>query len=161
MSRLHRKQQKNLVLLSSSTREENFQYPPGSSLLLYKHGQNHIKASIHASIRAALDDTSTRSTIPFTKTIEEVYDGVYDGPILGVGVSGQVRLIKSKETGQMYALKRLDMSILGNGATLNRFDLAKVKKEKHALQLLEEIESMCEVDHPNIIKLEQIYEIDQ
>jgi len=32
-------------------------------------------------------DISSRSNIPFNKTIEEVYSGVHNGPILGYGVS--------------------------------------------------------------------------
>lgn len=88
-----------------------------------------------------------RSSIPFGKTVEDVYDGVHNGKILGDGVSGEVRKITHKETGKMFALKQLDMS--------------KIKSERQAMQLLEEIEIMCQLDHPNIIKLEEVYESDE
>jgi hypothetical protein len=44
--------------------------------------------------------------------IEDVYDGVHDGEILGVGVTGSVRLITRKDTGVQRAVKRLDLSNL-------------------------------------------------
>lgn len=85
-----------------------------------------------------------RSTIPFGKTVEDVYYGVDSGRILGDGVSGEVRKITHKETGEMFALKKLDMS--------------KIRSERQAMQLLEEIEIMCQLEHPNVIKLEEVYE---
>lgn len=116
-------------------------------------GFNFIKSSVHSSNRpyyptpeeeyAALDQ-SNRSLIPFGKTVEQVYDGVHDGKVLGDGVNGEVRKVIHKETGEMFALKRLNM--------LN------VKSEKQAMQLLDEIEIMCQLDHPNILMLEEVYE---
>ena len=118
-------------------------------------GYNFIKNSIHSSVRpyypteeeerAALD-ISCRSSIPFHKTVEQVYYGVHDGPTLGEGVTGEVKKVTHKETGKEFALKRLNM--------------LKVKSEKQAMQLLEEIEIMCQLDHPNIITLEEVYESD-
>lgn len=52
--------------------------------------------------------------------IEDVYYGVHDGDILGVGVTGNVRLITRKDTGTQKALKRLDLSNLRNKDELNR-----------------------------------------
>lgn len=52
--------------------------------------------------------------------IEDVYDGVHDGEVLGVGVTGSVRLITRKDTGTQRALKRLDLSNLRNRDDLNR-----------------------------------------
>jgi calcium-dependent protein kinase len=92
----------------------------------------------------ALTEASTRYSIPFGKTVEEVYSGVFDGPILGNGETGVVRQVTNYETGQKFALKRLDM--------------CKMKCEKQVTQLFEEIEIMCQLDHPNIIKLEEVYE---
>jgi len=91
-------------------------------------------------------DISMRSNIPFRKTIEEVYSGVHDGPVLGFGVSGIVRKITNKETKEEFAVKRLN--------------LTAVDSDKARLQLMEEIEVMCELDHPNAIRLEEIYESD-
>lgn len=91
-------------------------------------------------------DTSTRSEIPFNKTIEEVYSGVHNGRVLGVGVSGEVRLIVNKETGETFACKRLN--------------LMDVDTDEARFQLIEEIDIMCMLDHPNIVRLEEIYESD-
>jgi len=38
-----------------------------------------------------------RSNIPFRKTIEEVYSGIHDGPVLGYGISGIVLKITKKK----------------------------------------------------------------
>lgn len=45
----------------------------------------------------------------FGKPIEEIYDGVHDGPVLGSGVSGIVRLVSHRATGRKYAVKVLDL----------------------------------------------------
>jgi hypothetical protein len=79
-------------------------------------------------------------------SIEDVYDGVHDGDILGVGVTGKVRLITRKDTGIQRALKRLDLSNLRNKEDLN--------------SLIEEVKIMCALDHPNIVCLEEVYEGD-
>ena len=47
--------------------------------------------------------------VPFGKPIEEVYTGVHDGPVLGSGISGIVRLVTHKATGLKYAVKCLDL----------------------------------------------------
>ena len=82
--------------------------------------------------------------VPFGKPIEEVYDGVHDGPVLGSGVSGLVRLVKHKATGVKYAVKCLDLGLVGTKEGLT--------------QLREEIFIMCQLDHPNIVRLEEVYE---
>ncbi len=91
-------------------------------------------------------DASNRSEIPFNKTIEEVYSGVHNGRVLGEGVSGKVRLIVNKETGETRACKRLNLMDCDT-------DFAR-------MQLIEEIDIMCMLDHPNIVTLEEIYESD-
>eukprot|EP00979_Chaetoceros_neogracilis_P002400 scaffold410_cov267-Chaetoceros_neogracile.AAC.48 len=75
--------------------------------------------------------------IPFGKPIEEVYDGVHDGPVLGSGISGLVRLCKHKKTGSNYAVKCLDLGL--------------VETDEGLQQLREEIAIMCQLDHPNIV----------
>ena len=82
--------------------------------------------------------------LPFGKPIEEVYDGIHDGPILGSGLNGSVRLIKHRLTGAKYAVKCLDLS--------------EVESEDNIRQLREEIAIMCQLDHPNIVRLEEVYE---
>ena len=82
--------------------------------------------------------------VPFGKPIEEVYDGVQTGPVLGSGVSGVVRLVTHKATGVKYAVKCLDLGL--------------VDTEDQLMQLREEIFIMCQLDHPNIVRLEEVYE---
>lgn len=82
--------------------------------------------------------------VPFGKPIEEVYDGVHDGPVLGSGISGLVRLCTHTATGAKYAVKCLDLGL--------------VETEEGLQQLREEIAIMCQLDHPNIVRLEEVYE---
>ena len=85
-----------------------------------------------------------RIEVPLGKPIEEVYEGVHDGPVLGSGISGIVRLVKHKATQVSYAVKCLD--------------LALIDSEEGLRQLKEEIYIMCQLDHPNIVRLEEVYE---
>lgn len=78
--------------------------------------------------------------------IEEVYTGVQDGPVLGSGISGVVRRCKHRETKIEYAVKCLDLSLVEIGEGLQ--------------QLREEISIMSQLDHPNIIRLVEVYESD-
>lgn len=82
--------------------------------------------------------------VPFGKPIEEVYDGVHNGPVLGSGISGLVRLVTHKATGIKYAVKVLDLGLVDTSEGLR--------------QLREEIFIMCQLDHPNIVRLEEVYE---
>jgi hypothetical protein len=59
--------------------------------------------------QGGLAEALVRIATPFGKPIEEIYDGVHDGPILGSGVSGLVRLICHRATGTKYAVKILDL----------------------------------------------------
>ncbi|KAL7570218.1 hypothetical protein ACA910_020645 [Epithemia clementina (nom. ined.)] len=76
--------------------------------------------------------------------IEEVYDGIADGLVLGSGVSGLVRLVTHKATQVKYAVKILDLSQIGSNEGLK--------------QLRNEIYIMCQLDHPNIVRIEEVYE---
>jgi hypothetical protein len=69
--------------------------------------------------------------VPFGKPIEEVYDGVHSGPVLGSGISGLVRLVTHKATGLKYAVKVLDLALIDTTEGLT--------------QLKEEIFIMCQV----------------
>jgi hypothetical protein len=82
--------------------------------------------------------------VPFGKPIEEVYEGVHNGPVLGSGISGLVRLVTHKATGLKYAVKVLDLGLVDTSEGLH--------------QLREEIFIMCQLDHPNIVRLEEVYE---
>ncbi len=116
----------------------------GNPKLLKSSGSAIGLDDIHHSIGTGLTSKVVHIEVPFGKPIEEVYDGVHNGPVLGSGVSGLVRLVTHKATGVEYAVKCLDLGLVGT-------------KEGLA-QLREEIFIMCQLDHPNIVRLEEVYE---
>jgi len=81
---------------------------------------------------------------PFGLPIEEVYDGVHTGEVLGEGIAGKVRRITHRGTGIQRAVKRLDLDLVTRDEDLNR--------------LLDEIKIMCCLDHPNVVCLEEVFE---
>jgi serine/threonine protein kinase len=58
--------------------------------------------------------------VPFGRPIEEVYDGVHSGPVLGSGISGLVRLVTHKATGLKYAVKVLDLGLVDTAEGLKQ-----------------------------------------
>lgn len=102
--------------------------------------------SIRATVRADgnLNGNVVRMETPFGKPIEEIYNDVHSGRVLGSGVSGIVRLVTHKMTGVKYAVKCLDLGLITNAEGLQ--------------QLRQEIYIMCQLDHPNIVRLEEVYE---
>ena len=82
--------------------------------------------------------------LPLGRPIEDVYDGVHDGEVLGSGISGIVREVTHKASGHKYAVKCLDLDLIQSAEQLE--------------QLRQEIYIMCQLDHPNIIRLEEVYE---
>jgi len=76
--------------------------------------------------------------------IEQIYEGVKDGPVLGSGVAGIVRLVTHRTTGVKYAVKCLDIGLIDTMEGLR--------------QLRNEIFIMCQLDHPNIVRIEEVYE---
>ncbi len=69
--------------------------------------------------------------MPLGKPIEEVYQGVHDGDVLGSGVSGIVRRVAHRTTHVEYAAKCLDLALIDSDAGLH--------------QLKEEIYIMCQL----------------
>ena len=69
--------------------------------------------------------------MPLGKPIEEVYEGVHDGEVLGSGISGIVREVKHRTTQVTYAVKCLDLALIENDEGLR--------------QLKEEIYIMCQL----------------
>jgi len=92
----------------------------------------------------ALTSNVVNIEVPFGKPIEEVYDGVHTGDILGSGVSGLVRKVTHRATGIQYAVKCLDLGLL--------------ETEESLEQLRQEIFIMCQLDHPGVVRLEEVYE---
>ena len=93
---------------------------------------------------AGLSTKVVHMEVPFGKPIEEFYNGVHDGPVLGSGAIGLVRLAEHKSTGIKYAVKCIDLGMLDGKEGLER--------------LREEVFIMCQLDHPNIVRLEEVYE---
>ena len=91
-----------------------------------------------------LNDVPLWCQTDFGRPIDEVYEGVHDGEVLGTGVAGVVRLVKHRKTGVKYAVKCLDLGLIRN--------------EDGLRALREEIFIMCQLDHPNIVRLEEVYE---
>ena len=81
-----------------------------------------------------------------TKSVESVYDGVHNGPILGTGAAGIVRKCTHRQTGVDFAVKCLNIGLIESDEIIE--------------SLREEIFIMCQADHPDIIRLEEVYESD-
>lgn len=69
---------------------------------------------------------------------------MHDGQILGSGVSGVVRLVTHRKTGVKYAVKCLDIGLIDSAEGLR--------------QVRNEIFILCQLDHPNVVRIEEVYE---
>ena len=110
-------------------------------------GSSHpIPHPISTSNKNSATITSSTTTTPTTTPtlIEDVYSGVHDGKVIGCGVSGTVRLVHHRSTGLPYAAKCLD--------------LVDVETPQMLMQLLSEIQILIQLDHPHIVRLEEVYE---
>ena len=97
-----------------------------------KLSHNDSKVGLNEIICGDLKNPNlVRIEVPLGKPIEEVYEGVHDGPVLGSGISGIVRLVKHRATQVAYAVKCLD--------------LALIDSEEGLRQLKEEIYIMCQL----------------
>jgi calcium-dependent protein kinase len=112
--------------------------------LLQSSGSKINLDELHSSDGAGLSSKVVRIEFPFGMPIEEIYDGVHDGRVLGSGTAGIVRLVTHKKTLIQYAVKCLDLGLVST-----KEDLA---------QLREEVFIMSQLDHPNIVRLEGVYE---
>jgi calcium-dependent protein kinase len=105
------------------------------------------KAAVRASeIRAEHKGQHLAQNIVHEEVKRKVTD-VYDvtGSELGTGISGTVRVCTHKETKIQYALKTLQ--------------LHQIKNDNEAMkQLKDEIAILKQLDHPNIVRLEEVYE---
>jgi len=99
---------------------------------------------LRKSNQSSLSANVVHLEVPFGLPIEQVYNGVHDGFVLGSGISGIVRRCTHQKTGVEYAVKCLDLSL--------------VRGEEGLEQLREEIYVMAQLDHPNIVRLEEVYE---
>jgi len=117
------------------------------------HGTEH---SVASSILGIVEDrkregcTDLTSAVvhfeaPDGKHIEDVYEGVHDDEReLGRSASGIVRRATHRATGIDYAVKILE--------------LKNIRSQEGLRQLREEVHILSEMDHPNIVRLEEVYE---
>mmetsp|Transcript_9029 Transcript_9029/g.17025 ORF Transcript_9029/g.17025 Transcript_9029/m.17025 type:complete len:240 (+) Transcript_9029:132-851(+) len=106
-----------------------------------------IVGSIHRNSTFDLENKCVHVvTATDIATIESIYDGVRDGPILGYGITGVVNKAVHRETGAEYAIKTLSLDRIATAEGLE--------------QLKEELGILMQIDHPNIVKPEEIYESD-
>lgn len=111
----------NLNLSSSHRRRKSRQLDHSDS-----------RVGLHEIISGDLKNPNlVRIEVPLGKPIEEVYEGVHDGPVLGSGISGIVRLVKHRKTQVSYAVKCLDLALIDSDEGLK--------------QLKEEIYIMCQL----------------
>lgn len=133
---------------SSGDESDEFSSSPISTQTRQRNGTlcqvdlTSLKSSLHAG--GDLHGRVIRMETPFGKPIDEIYDGVHTGTILGSGVSGTVRQVTHRATGIQYAVKTMDLGLISSEVAVN--------------QLREEIFIMCQLDHPNIVRLEEVYE---
>lgn len=105
---------------------------------------SELMTSIHKMPSYELGNNCVDIVTANVARISDVYEGVEDGPILGYGISGVVRKVKHRETGAEFACKTLPLD--------------KIETEEGLDQLKEELGILMQLDHPNIVKLEGVYE---
>jgi len=98
------------------------------------------------SSTGGLSSGVVRIETDYGRPIDEIYEGVHDGEVLGTGISGVVRKVKHRTTGVEYAVKCLDLGL--------------IRDERGLKALKDEIFIMCQLDHPSIVRLEEVYESD-
>ena len=128
----------NPNLLRSTSKSNNNNN--GDNLLSSSHRRRKSRQLDHSDSRVGLHEIISgdlknpnlvRIEVPLGKPIEEVYEGVHDGPVLGSGISGIVRLVKHRKTQVSYAVKCLDLALIDSDEGLK--------------QLKEEIYIMCQL----------------
>ncbi|KAE9399987.1 kinase-like protein [Gymnopus androsaceus JB14] len=79
------------------------------------------------------------------------------GRILGQGASGRVRIARHAKTGQMAAIKIIPKNLLGSRA--EGLNLAGIEAERHEQSLRREVVLMKLIEHPNIMKLYDVWDL--
>lgn len=81
------------------------------------------------------------------------------GECVGKGASGRVRVARHSQTGQMAAVKILPIEVyLSSRMSL---DTKEAKSEKHRMSIDKEIVMMKLMDHPNIVRIYDVFESDK
>lgn len=101
------------------------------------------RVGLHEIISGDLKNPNlVRIEVPLGKPIEEVYEGVHDGPVLGSGISGIVRLVKHRKTQVSYAVKCLDLALIDSDEGLKQ-----LKEEIYIMCQL--VSNICNVVYPS------------
>ncbi|KAL0960027.1 hypothetical protein HGRIS_011675 [Hohenbuehelia grisea] len=80
------------------------------------------------------------------------------GECVGKGASGRVKIAKHAVTGQLAAVKILPIAPLHSTRDAERDEKAQAKQEKQRLGIDREITMMKLMDHPNIMRIYDVYE---
>ncbi|CAM9782079.1 unnamed protein product [Chrysoparadoxa australica] len=97
--------------------------------------------SNNASLRKTQDLSHNLVHEEFVRHVKQVYD--FDGKKMTKGAFGTVQICTHKESGDKVALKTIRLS--------------KLKKKESIERLLAEIDIMRRLDHPNIVRLQEVY----
>ncbi|KAJ3851115.1 Pkinase-domain-containing protein [Lentinula lateritia] len=79
------------------------------------------------------------------------------GRILGQGASGRVRIARHAKTGQMAAIKIIPKNLLASRA--EGLNLAEAEAERQEQSLRREVVLMKLIEHPNIMKLYDVWDL--
>lgn len=138
-------------VVGSKHKSSDIQYPGKSNVIV----EDCERESSRTALTDLMHDLQSAPTFERGNTcvdvvtadiapVESIYDGVKDGPILGHGITGLVRMCTHKETGAAFAVKTLS--------------LKQIETAQGLKQLQEELGILMQLDHPNIVKLEAVYE---
>ena len=138
-------------VVESKHKSSDIQYPGKSNVIV----EDCERESSRTALTDLMHDLQSAPTFERGNTcvdvvtadiapVESIYDGVKDGPILGYGITGVVRMCTHKETGAAFAVKTLS--------------LKQIETAQGLEQLQEELGILMQLDHPNIVKLEAVYE---
>lgn len=90
-------------------------------------------------------DQGEEGTQQFVNQIENTYDGVHDGFLLQIIRNGSIRECNHKITGVKCAVNCIDLALVPGEEQLERL--------RANIRIMRELE-----DHPNILRLEEVYE---
>jgi len=100
----------------------------------------------HGDSRSSKLPVTFQSNLVRNVSYEE-YDAKYkEGTLLGTGITGCVHEVEDIATGKKFAMKTIN---------LEKIDKAQIK------ELKTEIEILRQLDHPNIVRLHQVYQDDK
>ncbi|KAG5187758.1 hypothetical protein JKP88DRAFT_267783 [Tribonema minus] len=140
-----------------------------------QHGEDGSEAELR---RLLLVDERRRQSMlqnlvheEYCRTITEAYD-LSGGKKLGAGCFGKVQVITHRASGERYALKMVELSRVRDKKSFDNImkevevmknlvqfaPLSRVRDEKSFDNIMKEVEVMKNLDHPNIVRLQEVYQ---